>query len=203
MKSKFLSTIKDSAIAIFTAVIINFVIPQFGTLAIASAITGVVFELRNLNLTLKDSNDNITIEPFVDNKILRNMYTRAIDLYSKRDYKKSIDLLNRIKLEPSFKKENKADKAYLFYWIGENQFGLGEYEKALVHFNDSLENEWHNFYLSTQKKLASIFMTAKCYEKSEDIENAIVFYERLIEMSKYNYSQPIFDDAAKRLKRLK
>lgn len=159
---------------------------------------------------LKDK--SIAIEPFVDAQQLKTTYTKSLDLFTERQYDASISKLQSILKDSSFKSNNKANSAYVYYWLGENYFAKGNYDKALDYFRNKLSEERHNFYLSAQKKLAIIYMTGKCYEKkywdSEPKDDkikmeAIKYYEQLEQESKYNYCQPIFEYARKTLKKLK
>lgn len=144
----------------------------------------------------------ITLEPFANNTELKTKYTEAKKKFSEGDYDNSIKILKSIRADINI---NEHDVAYVLYWLGENETAKDtpeNYKNALDFFLKILDKHRYDLYLSSQKKLATIYMVAKCYDKLEDFENARFYYKQLVEESKYNYCQPIFEIAEKRLEKI-
>jgi len=63
---------------------------------------------------------------------------------------------------------------------GEAYFGLGEYEKAIKHFDQSIENQGENW-----AEIQSYVYLGICETKLQNFDKAIVSYNRAINQSKY------------------
>lgn len=63
---------------------------------------------------------------------------------------------------------------------GEAYFGLGEYEKAIKHFNQSIENQGEDW-----AEIQSYVYLGICETKLQNFDKAIVSYNRAINQSKY------------------
>lgn len=166
--------------------------------SIAEKFNSIDLKLDYLTKELAKSN-SVTLEPFVINNELKDKYVLAKDFFIKGEYEISIETLNAILQDKSYNTENKTDLAYVNYWLGENEVGLGQYSDALKYFEKVLTDQGGNLYISSQKRLATIYMIAKCYDKLKNYSKAKLYYNQLIEESKYNYCQPIFEIARKRL----
>lgn len=150
-------------------------------------------KLDSINTELQESR-RLTMPPFYDSKENRGKYDKAREYYDLGKYDEAVSILSNIS-------DNESDILYVYYWLGENYFALKDYKKASEYFKQITDDYKIGSTISSQKKLSSVFMLARCYEKMKDYKNARIYYKRLDEASKYNFCQPIFDIAKRKLRR--
>lgn len=97
--------------------------------------------------------------------------SEARSAYSKRDYKKSIELYEKLV-------ENGHKAPYANYMIGESEYYKKNYAKAIIHYKKSALEDDKSSYIPTL-----MLHTAISMEESGDKKNAKIFYDAVL--SKY------------------
>ncbi|MFZ4620786.1 MAG: tetratricopeptide repeat protein [Bacteroidota bacterium] len=99
-------------------------------------------------------------------------YEGAINLAKNRNYRDAISELQTL-LNTGIK-EDYADNCQ--YWIGESNFHLKEYSKAIEHLE---QVQKYNF---SEKKDDAQLMIAQCYERLGDKDKARAGYQKLVDL---------------------
>jgi AraC-like DNA-binding protein len=109
----------------------------------------------------------------------RLIATKGVNLYSRKEYQKALDLLTPILKNASFVKEDFSDYAFVSYYIGKSYEGLENKNSALKYFKkvDSVFVKYNDIYswnIDTYKFLIDF------YKEKSDLKNQLVYTDRLI-----------------------
>ena len=99
-------------------------------------------------------------------------YEGAVNLAKNRNYRDAISEMQTL-LNTGIK-EDYADNCH--YWIGESNFHLKEYSKAIQHFEQA------QGYKFSEKKDDAQLMIAQSYERLGDRDKARAAYQKLVDM---------------------
>lgn len=97
-------------------------------------------------------------------------YQQALDLFNRRQYANSIQILDRVQNLTTDKDLSTRSK----YWMGENYFGLGDYTRAMKHF-EMVEASGH-----LGKQVDACWMLARCHENLREFALAQRCFERIV-----------------------
>ena len=109
----------------------------------------------------------------------RLITTKGVNLYSRKEYQKALDLLVPTLKNTSFVKEDFSDYAFVSYYIGKCYEGQKNKNLALQYFKkvDSVFVKYNDIY---SWNIDSYKFLIEFYKEKKDLKNQLVYTERLI-----------------------